>query len=291
MPLYTPNEALPIYPTYTTVVKNGVKYKAYFETDWHQVMTEDGIPLCELLQNMPSIDTNNIYKYCGIFKSTPQKTAIEQLYELSSQNVGDVYLVQTDMLVDGGYVCESYVWLDNDVGWLYCGTTNRKASINKDLPDVIRLFPDKLGEAGQILVVGEDGKSITWGNAADLSFDSHNKDENAHPDIRESIEVKADKLKIFNDVLKSNSWVYNGDYPCFEYIYQSDKLPKKSYFEITAVIDDKEDSSILANASISPSYKIQYGENEVPYTILRAKRVPSADIDICVKVFGTYDEI
>lgn len=290
MPLYTPQEVLPIYPTYTTIVKNGVKYKAYFETDWHQVITEDGVPLCELLQSMPSFNSNNFYKYCGIFKSSPSKSAIDQLYSLTKQNIGDVYLVETDMLVNGGYVCESYVWLGNDSGWVYCGTTNRKASINRDLPEVIKLLPDDLGEPGQILVIGEDGKSITWGNASDISFESHNNDVNAHQDIRDAIDLKADRLKIFNDVLKSDSWVYKEDYPCFEYLYYSDKLPVNSYFEITAVVDNKEDSTLLSDASISPVYRIYYNSSRVPYTILRAKHVPSADINICVKVFGTFVE-
>ena len=291
MPLYTPQEVLPIYPTYTTIVKDGVKYKAYFETDWHQVITEDGVPLCELLQSMPSINADNMYKYCGIFKSSPQKTAIDQLYELSNQNTGDVYLIETDMLVDGGYVCEAYVWLGNEPGWVYCGTTNRKASINRDLPEVVKLFPSEVGEPGQILVIGDDGKSITWGTISEISTDGHNSDPDAHPSLQKDIELKADKLIIFNDILKTNSWVYSEANQCFEYLYQSEKLPLSSYFELTAIVNSDEDSKIMAGASISPVYKIQYGENKIPYTILRAKHVPNADIGICVKVFGTYNEI
>lgn len=286
MPLYVPEEVLPIYPTYTTVVKDGVKYKAYFETDWHQVMTEDGVPLCELLQSMPSFSANNFYRYRGTFKSTPQESAISQLYALTSQKNGDVYLVETDMFADGGRVCEAYVWLGEGSGWVYSGTTNKKASLYKDLPSVVKLFPETLGEPNQVLVIGADGKSITWGE----SVITHNQDLEAHSDIRESIEFKADKLLIFNDTISSDEWVYNGEYPCFEYIYQSEKLTKKSYFEITPVVNSRADSEVISGASIFPVYKILYSDNGTPYTILRAKRVPTEDIEICVKCFGTYNE-
>ena len=286
MPLYVPNEVLPIYPTYATTVKDGVKYKAYFETDWHQVITEDGVPLCELLQSMPAYSTNNFYKYCGIFKSSPNSTAIEQLYALDNQKNGDVYLVETDMIADGLKVCEAYVWLGNESGWVYCGTSNRRASLNRDLPEVVRLFPEKLGEPDQVLVVGKDGKSIAWGNPES----NHNESPDAHQDIRQALNLKADKLVIYNDVLACGEWVYNGEYPCFEYMYTSDMLPSGAYFEITPVIENREDGEIVSRAGISPVYKIQSSNNSRPYTILRAKRVPSTDIEICVKSFGTYDE-
>lgn len=287
MPLYVPNEVLPIYPTYTTVVKDGVKYKAYFETDWHQVMTEDGVPLCELLQSMPSYSSNNFYKYCGLFKSGPNSSAMEQLYALTNQKNGDVYLVETDIVADGVKVCESYVWLGNEAGWVYCGTTNRKASFNRDLPDVIKLFPDELGEPDQVLVVSKDGKSITWGG---VSTEAHNEDPKAHQDIRQTLDLKMDRLVIFNDILSSGDWVYNGEYPCFEYIYRSDMLPPGAYFEITPVVDNRKEVENVTEAAISPVYRIQSGANRAPYAILRAKRVPDEDIEICVKCFGTYIE-
>ena len=287
MPLYVPDEVLPVYPTYTTVVKNGVKYKAYFETDWHQVMTEDGVPLCDLIQSMPSYNANNFYRYRGLFKTTPDASAIDQLYAVTTQKTGDVYLVETDMIVDDGRVCEAYVWLGNESGWVYSGTTNRKASLNKDLPEVVRLFPDTLGEPGQVLIVGKDGKSLAWGG---YSIGDHNEDPEAHKDIRNELTLKADKLIIFNDVLLSSGWVYNGEYPCFEYIFQNSKLPKNSYFEITPVVDNTAESRNISEAAISPVYRIHYSADKTPYAILRAKRVPDEDIEICIKCFGTYDE-
>lgn len=286
MPLYVPNEVLPIYPTYATTVKDGVKYKAYFETDWHQVITEDGVPLCELLQSMPAYSTHNFYKYCGIFKSSPNSTAIEQLYAVNNQKNGDVYLVETDMIADGLKVCEAYVWLGNESGWVYCGTSNRRASLNKDLPEVLKLFPDKLGEPNQVLVVSKDGKSITWGEPTGEGT----QDIEALEEIRQTLNLKADKLVIFNDNLSVGGWTYNGEYPCFEYMYTSDMLPDGAYFEITPVIENRSDAGVVSHAGISPVYKIQSANNSRPYAILRAKRVPSADIEICVKSFGTYNE-
>ena len=288
MPLYTPDEVLPIYPTYSTVVRNGVKYKAYFETDWHQVMTEDGVPLCELLQSMPSFSTSNFYKYCGTFKSSPEISAIDQLYAITTQQNGDVYLVETDMIADGGKVCEAYVWLGNEAGWVYCGTTNRKASFNRNLPNVVRLMPTELGEPNQVMVVSEDGKSIVWG---DISLNNHNEDPNSHKDIRNELNLKADRLIIYNDTLKTDNWTYNGERVSFEYIYMSNKLPKNSYFEITPVVDNNADSKIVTDASIFPIYRVRYGSDGTPYIILRAKRVPKDHINICVKVFGTFVEL
>lgn len=288
MPLYSPDEVLPIYPTYTTVLKNGIKYKAYFETDWHQVMTEDGVPLCELLQSMPSFSSANMYKYCGTFKTSPEISAIDQLYAITTQQIGDVYLVETDMIADGGKVCEAFVWLGNESGWVYCGTTNRKASFDRDLPSVIRLMPPELGKPNQAMVVGSDGKSIVWG---DYSLGDHNENPNAHTDIRQELNLKADRLIIFNDILSSDNWTYNGESASFEYIYMSDKLPKKSYFEITPVIDNMTESKVVTDASIFPIYRVQYGTDNTPFIILRAKHVPKDKIQICVKVFGTFVEL
>lgn len=284
MALYTPDELLPIYPTYTTVVKDGIKYKAYLETDWHQVITEDGIPLCKLLQSMPQYSSTDFYKYKGIYKDTPSLTAIEQLYATINQGVGDVYLVETDRVSDG-IVDEAYVWLGNDAGWVYCGTTNRKASLYKDLPNMVRLFPDKIGEPDQILVVGKDGKSITWGES---SVNTHNEDELAHPDIREKIDLKADKLIIFNDTLSIDEWFYDSTYPSFAYIYTNDKIPPNSYFEITPIVNKPEEAYNVSDAGIIPVYQINCVDDNPSYTILRSRRVPGENINICVKVFGTY---
>ena len=288
MPLYVPPETLPIYPTFSTVVKNGVTYKAYFETDWHQVITEDGVPLCDLLRAMPEFNTTNFYKYCGILKSNPESSGIDQLYALTTQNVGDVYLIETDLIRGSGYVYEAYVWLGNGIGWVYCGTTNRQASLKKDLPEVLSLFPEELGEPNQVLIIGKDGKSITWGEPpSDIDTDAI-----AEEVAKKALEViKTDRLIIFNDVLTTDGWVYNKDYPCFEYLYTNKNLATNCYFEITAAVDTPEEVKNVADAKISPIYQIKLGENHAPYTTLRAKHVPNSDIRICVKSFGTYDEV
>ena len=278
---YIPDELLPIYPTYTTIVKDGIKYKAYFETDWHQVLTEDGVSLCELLAHMPT-STENYYRFCRVLRPTSTETAIEQLYAITNPEIGDVYLVETDMLVDNSYVCEAYVWLRE---WVYCGTTNRELSLKRDLPGILKLFPDTLGEPEQALIVSKDGKSITWGNP----LKTHNEDPKAHSDIRKAIDLKADKMTIINDTLYTGGWVYNGDYPGFEYYYMNSIIPVGAYFEITPIIDNADDAKVITAASISGIFKIESGANKVPFAILNAKRVPARSIPICVKVFGTYN--
>lgn len=289
---YIPDELLPIFPTFSTVVKDGVKYKAYFETDWHQVMTEDGVPLCELLQSLPTYEESNFYRYKGTLKDKPGSTAMEQLYAISDQKIGDVWLVETPMVVEVSknyeIVCEAYVWLGTS--WVYSGTTNKQATVQANLPNVLKLFPEELGEPNQTIVIGEDGKSITWGNIENIALDNHNTDINAHQDIRKSIDLKADRLIIFEDVLKTSGWSYNDDYPCFEYVYSSVKMPIGAYFEITPVVSTKEHTEVITKAAISPVFEIITSQQYAPYATIRASHVPTADIPICVKVYGAFSE-
>lgn len=294
MAQYVPNETLPIYPTYSTVVKNGVKYKAYFETDWHQVITEDGVPLCELIRSLPSYNLDGYFRYCGILRNLPDKTAIDQLYALTSQKVGDVYLVETDILSKVGYVLESYVWYGNEAGWVYSGTTSRKESENIDLPDIIKLFPDELGEPGQVLVVTEDGKGITWGNIGSpgggADFAAHNNDPNAHKLIQDKIELKADKLIIFNDYLDTTGWTYDSEFNVFKYVYTNEKIGIGKYFELSPACTTVEENRAVAYANIHPTFEIVNPSDSSSYAILKASRVPTEPIPICIKVFGSYIE-
>ena len=279
--LYVPDETLPIFPGYSTQVIEGVKYKVYFETDWHQVMTEDGVTLCDLLANVPT-STERFYRYCGTLRSTPTQTAMQRLYAIVNPKLGDVYLVETDRMVETAYVCETYVWLNT---WVYSGTTHRETSIDHDLPKIIKLFPDTLGEPDQILVVNKNGTGITWGNPVE----DHNTSEKAHTDIRNSIDLKADKMIIVNDTLLTSKWVYNNSYPGFEYHYTNDNIPIGAYFEITPIINNSVDAKIITNSSISGVFEISTGSDKKPFAVFTAKRVPSLDIPICVKVFGTYN--
>ena len=287
--VYVPDEVLPIFPTYSTVVKDGVKYKAYFETDWHQVMTEDGVPLCQLLESMPSIGDNGYFRYCGILKNRPDMTAMEQLYALRDQTTGDIYLIETDIVSENGRVCELYVWLGNATGWVFCGTTDKKASVELSLPETMQLFPRELGKPNQVLIVSEDGKTLVWGaSEATKEIEAHNSDTSAHQDIRDAIDLKADRLVIFNDELLTSEWVYNSEFPCFEYVYTNEKFPKGSYFEIVPIVNSTTDSDRISESGLSGVFEIFTDPSHAPYAIFRSSKVPSENISICIKLFGTF---
>ena len=288
--LYVPDEILPIYPTYSTVEIDGKKYKAYFETDWHQVKTEDGVSLCELLQSMPSINDLNMFNYKGILKNRPDMSAMDQLYALTDQKTGDVYLVETDFICESGRVCELYVWCGNESGWIYCGTTDKKSEVTQYLPDAVKLFPDDLGNPGQILLIDESGKKITWGDSlTKKELDDHNLDKSAHKDIRNDINLKASKLVIFNDEILASDWVYNSEYPCFDYIYTNENIPIGAYFELVPIINSDNDASEISKYGISSVFEIISSTDSPSYAILRSKRVPDKNISICIKVYGEFE--
>ena len=289
MPVYVPDETLPIYPAISTTVKNGIKYKVYYETDWHQVITEDGVPLCVLLQSMPQLSGDKIYKYCGVLKNIPGKTGTQRLYDLTSQKIGDVYLVETNKVFDGKHVYDTYVWLGNDYGWFFCGTNVRNDVT--ELPTYMRNLPQYLPaqyeDSTNILVLNSDGTGMIW----DDPIGRHEDDVNAHPDLQEKIELKADKLLIYNDVLKPVDWVYNIGHGYYEYLYTSTNLPNYSYFDITPIINTDDDEKVIRHAGIKSNYEIKYSSSGIPYATLLCKSVPLDNILICIKVFGTYIKI
>lgn len=285
---YTPVELLPIYPAIATTIRDGRKYKCYYETDWHQVMTEDGISLCKLLKSLPSVDATNFFRFCAILRNS-DKSAMEQLYEMTSQQLGDIYLVETTYITNGPKVYEVYMWLDESAGWVYCGTTNRKETARQDGPEVLRLFPEGLGKPDAFLIVSKDGREMVWGPTRDEMFDEHNSDEASHADIREALDLKADKMSIYNDVLVRQEWTYNGDYPSFEYVYTSENLPASAYFDICPIVQSKHDGDVISKAGMYGAFEIKTSKNdEHTCAIIRAKRVPDEDIKICVKVFGAH---
>ena len=292
---YVPGEALPVYATYTTQVINGIRYKTYLETDWHQVMTEDGVTLFDLLKNLPILNTDDFYKYRGTLQDRPDMSAMEQLYAMTDQQVGFVYLVETSMVTETGKVCEVYTWLGNDVGWVYHGTTDKKASVDQSLPEVVHAFPDELGEPGQVMVISEDGKSLVWGSSSstgeiDAAVATHDESPTSHQDIRDELALKADKLVVFNDVIKTSGWNYDDSFPCFEYIYTNDNIPNGSYFEIVPLVNNAEESANISNAGILGVFEIFVSSDTQSYARLRAKRVPEKEINIFVKVLGTFIE-
>lgn len=285
MALYEPDEVLPSYPTYQTVIKDGVRYKAFYETNWNQVMTDDGTPLAEVIHNLPDLAKDKFYRYRGRLHNKPGTSAMDQLYSIYTPEYGDVYLVEmTTQYYEDRSTYEAYVWLGE---WVFSGSTSMKSTINKELPECIRLFPPELGEADQSLLISKDGKYITWGDPTG----PHNENPDAHRDIRNLIEKKADKLDIFNDILYKDHWIHNPDANRYEYNYTNDNLPKGSYFELIPMIDENnlEVRTALANADICNTYKIRNGF-ENAYTTLTANHCPTLDIEICVKVYKSFTE-
>lgn len=280
-----PSDTLPIYPTYQTVVVNGVTYKSYAETDWHQVITEDGISLYELLQNLPDVNLENYYHLCGTFVDTPNATAIEQLYALNTQAIGDVYLVRTNMLGERGYVYEMYTWGGNTIGWIFSGTTNKKLTIQDSLTTVLKLIPDSLGEPGQSLVVNADGTGIVWGAGS-----SQDPTQDLTPAVQEQLALKADKIIIFNDYLPITGWEYDSNLNCFYYIYTNSKIPHNSYFEISTVFSTQDDIDNINESRFFNSTEIAFGENGISYATIRARSIPEMQIQLCIKVFGVFTE-
>ena len=288
-PAFDDGRNLPIYPTYSHQVINGVKYKTYLETSWTQVKTEDGVNLRDLLRSLPILGKDSFYRYKGVLRNLPEISAIDQLYNLPHPDKGDVYLVEARYLADGRYVCEVYAYLGRLEGWVYHGTTNRRATAHEDLPNVLKLMPSELGDADQFLIVSADGKRITWGNP----IRDHDKDPKAHEDIRkliEDIRVEAGKVIVFNDTIRAEGWLYNPNNNYFEYVFQSDRIPAQSYFEITPIINDQTMSRVIAIARINPTYLIKNQPGYPSYAILRAVRVPTMNIGVSVKVIGPYVE-
>ena len=283
---HTPRENLPIYPGYATEIYNGVKYKVYYETDWHQVLTEDGVPLCELLRNLPIPSKQNFYQYKGVLRNLPGKTGIEQLYAKTGQKVGDVYLVETDVIADNRYVCEVYVWMDSSNGWVFHGSM-----VETNLPPILREIPKEFGDPEQVLIISKDGKHITWGDP----IREHNNDLTAHADIRqkiEEIEIKAKSIKVFNAIIDSGNWTYNSSNGYYEYIFTDSRIPPKVYFELTPVIESKSVSTIIGNAHMVPVYAIDYMDDTHPsYAILRSEFVPQGNIPVNVKIFGSAEKL
>lgn len=187
IPPPSPGTDLPVYPTYYTEVINGVKYKIYPETNWLQVITEDGVTLKDLLESLPIYDDSKFYHYKGILRNLPEVNAIDRLHNLHSPTIGDVWLVETTYLAEGKFVCEVYVYLGEDGGWVCHGTTNVDATVTHSLSNTLKLVPSELGDADEILVVTKnaDGiKGITWANPVK----DHNEDPESHADIREAID-------------------------------------------------------------------------------------------------------
>lgn len=313
---------LPVIPYTLTTTIDGIKYETHVLTNTCQVITEDGITLCDILDNLVTSEQmqevvkeiqydNPVYQYKGILLNLPDKTAIDQLYDKVGMQDGEVYLVQctssisdpvqavamsipaeamtlqTRVAVNRRF--DMYTWSATLNEWIFFGSTE-KTSLPEDFPvETLEAFPQEMGKPGQVVTVSTDGASLTWAypNAVfENAISEHNRNPNAHPEIWETLDKKADKIKIFNSVLYKDNWAWLGD-DCYSYVFEDSKLPRHSYFEITPTAIDKVDLDVLKDANIRPVYKIEDSDNG-SYAILRAEHVPSQDINVCVKSFGVF---
>lgn len=300
--------ALPTMPYTFTTTHDGIQYEVHPLTDVHQVLTEDGIRLCDVLNRLAT--KNELkdeikkispdcpwFRFKGVLRDLPDIKAIDQLFAKTSPLTGEVWLVEvTPPITDDAppekiiKIFDMYVYSTVESGWVFIGSTQRQDTLNND---VLKLFPTELGKPGQYLVVNEDGTSLTWGYGGEnpdepLTFGQHNADPDAHPALRAAIDLKADKLLIFNDVLSKDAWTWDGENPYFTYIYKSKNLPTGTYFEMIPAVDNQEDLNVIAAANVLPSYRI-VDSDAGAYAILRSKHVPEMDIPICVKSYGKYE--
>lgn len=282
---FSPHQNYPIYPTYATEVINGTKYKVYLETNWEQIVTEDGVSLKDLIQKLPVWEEPQYFNYKGYLRNSPKKSAMEKLLEIRDPQLLDIYLVERDYVFEGDYVSEIYSWYGNLSGWVYMGSTNPVGTIRHALPGILNLLPDDLGEPNDFLLVNEEGTGITWANP----LRDHDTSPTAHPDIRkliEDIEISANKVRVFQDTIFFEQWIYNPITDYYEYDYTNEKIFEESYFEVTPMIDDQYTAELIRKAEISPSYPIYFPESGSPHAIIRAKNPPELDIPISVRVFG-----
>lgn len=317
---------LPVIPYTLTTTIDGIKYETHVLTNTCQVITEDGITLCDILKDLVTNETleeamkgitfeNTVYQYKGILLNKPGFSAIDQLYSKVGMQDGEVYLVQCSnaetqnartpvVYMNAKQVAEldsdmpekrfdMYTWSATLNQWLYFGSTE-KSSLPDGFPiDSLMEFPETLGKPGQTVVVSANGKSLEW-KYPDASTEevlkAHNEDENAHPGIWRELENKADKLKIFNSVIYKDSWAWTGEGGFYTCIFTNKNLPSHCYFEITPIAVTKPKLDNLKNASIHPIYSIE-NTSEGSYAELHADHVPAEDIEICIKVYGDFDDI
>lgn len=313
---------LPVIPYTLKTEIDGIEYETHVLTNTCQVITEDGITLCDILKDLVTNEDlesamkdvgydNPVYQYKGILVNLPDKTAIDQLYDKVGMQDGEVYLVQCSSTTEDPIQAvalsvsalpmstriavnrrfDMYCWSSALHEWLFFGSTE-KSTLPEDFPlKTLTEFPDTFGKPGQVLTISTGGASLEWrypNSSFETALEDHNSDPNAHPEIWQEIDKKADKVKIFNSVLLRDNWAWLGD-DCYSYVFEDAKIPPHSYFEITPIAFDKADLNVLKNANIRPIYSIQDSES-CSYAIIRAEHVPAQDISICVKSFGTYLE-
>lgn len=317
---------LPVIPYTLKTDIDGIVYETHVLTNTCQVITEDGITLCDILKELVTNEQlqeavknvtleSPVYQYKGILLNKPDKTAIDQLYEKVGMQDGEVYLIQCSdtatqktnepvvfmnakdvQQLDSSSInkrFDMYTWSTALNDWLYFGSTE-KSTLPVGFPtEVLMEIPNVIGKPGQTIMVSADGKTLEWkfpSESTRTAIEEHNKDENAHPAIWKELSQKADKLKIFNAIIPSSAWSWTGEDEFYSCVFASTNLPPHCYFELTPIAVTKDEINNLKNASIHPVYMIE-NSSEGSYATLKADHVPKKDIEVCVKVYGDFDEI
>lgn len=296
---------LPVLPYIYTSVFDGIKYEIHPFTQTCEVVTEDGVSLCDVLNSLQSADEEFVefikkvdvtcpwFKYKGILKNLPDLSAIEQLYAKTTPQTGEVWLVEATKYGAVDKIYDLYAWMNDITGWVWLGSTQRKSPIENN--DVLKLFPTELGKPGQYLITSPTGTTLMWaydssGSQKPTSIDQHNQDPDAHPAIQAKLDLKANEIKIFNAVLRKIDWTFSGDNPFFTYIFDDERLNKGCYFEIIPVINSEETLRVAQEAYFLPSMAI-VDTDSTTYGIIHAQRVPKADIEVTVKVYDKYQDL
>lgn len=96
---------LPVIPYTLKTEIDGIVYETHVLTNTCQVITEDGITLCEVLKGLVTSKElqeaiskvtfeDTVYQYKGILLNKPDISAIDQLYSKVGMQDGEVYLVE-----------------------------------------------------------------------------------------------------------------------------------------------------------------------------------------------------
>ena len=298
---------LPVLPYTYTAVFNGIKYEIHPFTQTCEVVTEDGVSLCDVIDALQAADAEFVefirkmdincpwFKYKGILRNLPDISAIEQLYAKTTPITGEVWLVEATKYGAVDKIYDLYSWINDISGWVWLGSTQRKSPIEEN--DVLKLFPTEIGKPGQYLITSPTGTTLMWaydssGSQKPNTIEQHNLDPDAHPAIQEKLALKANQIGIFNTVIRRSEWTFDGVNPYFTYIFDNENLTPGCYFEIIPIVDTPEKLEVAAKAGFLPSYPIKeylIGEDKVgAYGILMAHHVPKGDIEVTVKVYDQY---
>lgn len=299
---------LPVIPWTMTSTIEGVKYELHILTNTCQVITEDGVMLCDILKKLASKEElknigdtlakeNRYFKLKGVLNNLPDLSAISQLYAKTGNVTGEVYLVETNVYGDPKKVYDMYVYDATIAMWVWCGSTSKASAGGLSEADVqfIKMFPSTPGKPGQYLVVNDKGDGLIWGygpvgsGSTHASVDWHNLDPEAHADIRRDLNLKADKMVIFDDILKKEDWTWDGTGAYYTLCYKNRNLPPKCYFEITPAYDTPAEMRMIAAAGIYSAYRIRESADGA-YALMHASAVPTEDIRVSVKCWGEYED-